>query len=140
MTTNAQAVMEMLNAIERRDQQTILSRFHPEIAFHWPPGLPYGGDHTGADVQKMMLLFGQVWEPLRHDEESRRMDSSIVAADVRVVVASYDWGGRKPDGSEFHTRTMGRYEVEEGLVRDAHMFHYDLVSLIRFIAPRSIER
>ncbi len=127
-------VMTLLKAIESRDVETVLGLFHPEIAFHWQPGLPYEGDHRGAEVQRMMEVFAGIWEPLRPDQDSRNMNPQILATSGETVIAEYEWGGRRADGTGFTTRTLARYQVRNGLVRDARMFHYDLIGVIRFIA------
>jgi ketosteroid isomerase-like protein len=44
---NAERILEIFAAIERRDQQRLLGLCHSDVEFHWPPTLPYGGTSTG---------------------------------------------------------------------------------------------
>jgi hypothetical protein len=72
--SNAEFVLTLLAAIERRDRELLQKRYHPNIEFHWPPGLPYSGVYKGETVAKMQECFGSIWIPLQPTEEGRRMD------------------------------------------------------------------
>ena len=45
-------MLTLLAAIERRDRGLLQSLYHPEIEFHWPPGLPYSGVFRAARLLK----------------------------------------------------------------------------------------
>jgi ketosteroid isomerase-like protein len=54
-TENAEVMLEIFSAIERRDLQRVLDLCHADVEFHWPPSLPYGGSagrasHLGRHV------------------------------------------------------------------------------------------
>ena len=55
--SNPEMVLDVLDAVEMRDVERLGSRDHPEIEFNWPPALPYGGTHRGADVATMSYRF-----------------------------------------------------------------------------------
>ena len=74
---NAEVVLTVLRAIEERDLERLPDLYHPDIAFHWPPGLPYGGTHAGPAVAAMSDLFRATWEPLQPTPELRRMDPEV---------------------------------------------------------------
>jgi ketosteroid isomerase-like protein len=44
---NAEVMLEIFAAIERRDPQRMLELCHPDVEFHWPASLPYGGTSRG---------------------------------------------------------------------------------------------
>jgi ketosteroid isomerase-like protein len=131
---NAKFMLTLLAAIERRDLELVRKLYHPDIEFHWPPGLPYSGVFKGETVAKMQECFASVWFPLQPTAERRRMDSRVVATspDGRVVV-NYIWKGESPDGVAFETETLADYQVDEGRLLRAQMFYYDLPGVIDFL-------
>jgi ketosteroid isomerase-like protein len=133
MNENAQVVMRTLDAVEARRFEELSELYHPEISFHWQPGLPYGGDFAGRSVATMTEAFRTAWEPLQPDAETRRMDAKIVAADGNHVIASYLWRGLDSLGRRFETETLAHYQVADGRLRDARMFYYDHAGVIAFL-------
>lgn len=130
---NADVVLGALGALEERRMDDLHALYHPEIEFHWQPGLPYEGDHSGAGVAAMSETFGATWIPLQPDMETRRMDPKIVAAQDEHIVASYMWRGVDRHGNKFQTETLAHYKVQDGKLRDARMYYYDLAGLIAFL-------
>ncbi len=47
-TASTDIVMAAFAAVERRDERRLAELYHPEVEFHWPPSLPYGGSFRGA--------------------------------------------------------------------------------------------
>jgi len=133
MADAGQTVLEMLQAVEDRDAERLQALYHPDICIHWPPGLPYSGDHRGSDVRRMTTLFAGIWDPLQPDRETRRLDPEVAAVSGGTVIVDYMWKGQRPDGTTFRTSTLGRYEVRAGRVIEARMFIFDLKGLIAFI-------
>lgn len=133
MPGSGQVVMNALSALEARDLERLHALYHPDVCFHWPPGLPYAGTHCGREVMAMTQLFSEIWSPLQPDAETRRLDPRILAVDGDEVIAEYTWRGRGANGSTFSTRTLARYEVRDGRLVDARMFHFDLLGLVSFI-------
>lgn len=131
---NADLMLTILRAIERRDRGLLQKLYHPEIEFHWQPGLPYGGFFTGATVPKMQERFASIWFPLQPTEERRRMDARVIATSTtgREIV-NYVWKGLSPDGVAFETETLADYAIEKGQLRRAQMFYYDLFGLMKFL-------
>jgi ketosteroid isomerase-like protein len=130
---NADIVLRALRAVEDRRLEDLHALYHPEIEFHWQPGLPYSGDYSGSDVVAMSETFDATWAPLQPDMQIRRMGPTIVAAQDKHVVASYRWRGIDGHGNKFETATLAHYQVEDGRLRDARMFYYDLAGLISFL-------
>jgi ketosteroid isomerase-like protein len=133
-TSNAKVVLTVLDAVERRDRELLQKLNHPDVEFHWPPGFPYSGAHKGETVAKMQGSFASIWIPLQPTEESRRMEPHVLATGPQGrVIVNYIWKGLSRDGVRFETETMGDYQVQDGLLRRAQMFYYDLPGLIEFL-------
>jgi ketosteroid isomerase-like protein len=138
MTLNAQAeaniVLDLLHAIEERQSERIAKLYHPEIEFHWPPGLPYSGSFTGPAVAEMAERFAATWLPLQPTDETRRMRPRVVAVgpDGRVVV-NYLWKGLDAKRQRFETEVLADYQVRDGRLARAQMFYYDLPGVIAFL-------
>ena len=89
----------LLAAIEHRDREVLQKLYHPEIEFHWPPGLPYSGVFKGVAIAKMQECFASIWLPLQPTEERRRMDPRVLATDPQGrVIINYIWKGLSSDG------------------------------------------
>lgn len=127
-------VLDVLDAVEKRDAVRLAQLYHPDVEFHWPPGLPYSGVHRGAAVSDMNLRFAQVWLPLQPTMNERRMEPRLVAAQGADVVVRYAWKGRDAAGNLFETPTLAHYQVRDQKLVRAQMYHYDLVGLARFVA------
>lgn len=128
-----QVVLAALEAVEWRRIDKLHQLYHPEVEFHWQPGLPYGGDFSGPAMATMAELFARTWEPLQPDAETRRMDPVVVAAAGDDVVVNYVWRGLDGQGNRFETPTLAHYRVANGKLREARMYYYDLVGLIGFL-------
>jgi hypothetical protein len=127
-------VMEVLHVIEQRQLERLAQLYHPEIEFHWPPGLPYSGDFTGAAVEEMSNRFAATWMPLQPNEETRRMNPRVVAiGESGRVVVNYVWRGLDREGRQFETEVLADYQVRDGLLARAQMFYYDLPGVIAFL-------
>jgi ketosteroid isomerase-like protein len=132
--SNAKVMLTLLAGIERRDRELLQKLYHPDIEFHWPPGLPYSGVFKGWTVAKMQECFASIWFPLQPTEERRRMDSRVLATSPHGrVIINYTWKGLSRDGVAFETETLADYQVEDGRLRRAQMFYYDLPGLIGFL-------
>jgi ketosteroid isomerase-like protein len=131
---NANVVLQILHAIEERQLDRLSTLFHPEIEFHWPPGLPYSGDFKGPAVAEMNERFAATWMPLQPTEETRRMNPRVVATndDGRVIIR-YVWKGLDSNGRRFATETLADYQVRDGQLARAQMFYYDLPGMIAFL-------
>ena len=130
---NADIVLRAISAVEGRRLDDVRALYHPDIEFHWQPGLPYGGDHSGPAVAAMDRTFADTWIPLQPDAETRRMDPQVVAATDGHVVVSYMWRAKDQRGARFETETLAHYQVKDEKLRYARMFHYDLPGLLAFL-------
>ena len=131
---NAEMMLTLLAAIERRDGELLRKLYHPNVEFYWPPGVPYGGVYKGEEVARMSEHFRSIWWPLQPTEELRRIDLRVLATGPQGrVIVNYVWKGLSPDGVGFQTETLADYQVEDGQLRRAQMFYYDLSGLIGFL-------
>lgn len=133
MSTNEEVALATIKAVETRDLATLHALYHPDVTFHWQPGLPYSGDFSGAGMAQMTEIFSGVWGPLQPDEETRRMDPRVVASNGDTVVIEYLWRARRLDGASFETETIAKYRIADGRLIEAQMFYYDLPGLLEFI-------
>jgi ketosteroid isomerase-like protein len=133
-TSPVDVVLNVLDAVEKRDAARLVQLYHPDIEFHWPLGLPYSGVHRGPAISEMSMSFAQVWLPLQPTDNERRMEPWVVAAQDADVVVRYRWKGRDAAGNVFETPTLAHYQVRDLKLARAQMYHYDLVGLARFVA------
>jgi hypothetical protein len=70
---SVQVVLEAFHAVEDRDERRLLELYHPEVEFHWPASLPYGGSFR-ADSRTPGQGWSEVWDPLQPSEAERRID------------------------------------------------------------------
>src|SRR5947207_14077396 len=63
---NIDIVLAAFSAVERRDDQWFADFAHPDVEFHWPPSLPYGGSFRRGEVEtRRGPTWSETWEPLQ---------------------------------------------------------------------------
>jgi ketosteroid isomerase-like protein len=141
MTTNESVaiVLEAFRAVEERDKQRLLELYHPEVEFHWPPSLPFGGSARGGVKDRPGRGWGEVWEPLQPTDTERRMDPRVVAATEKEVVVLWRQRGLSATGKRFDGEALGLYEVRDGKFARAQMFYFDAIAVQRFLAAAEAE-
>ncbi len=132
-------VLEAFKAVEQRDTQRLLELYHPQVEFHWPPSLPFGGASRGGVKDRPGPSWSQVWEPLQPTAAERGMDPRVVAATDNQVVVRWQQRGRSPSGARFDGEALGLYEVRDGKFARAQMFYFDAIAVARFLAASEIE-
>ena len=123
---NVQVMLEIFSAIERRDPQGVFKLCQPDVEFHWPPSLPYGGPSPAS-------AWANTWVPLQPTEAEWRMDPRVVAASSEEVVVLWQQRGVSPTGDRFDGPVIGLYRVREGKLARAQMFYFDTAALISFL-------
>ena len=129
---NVEVMLKIFSAIERRDAQRALELFHPDIEFHWPPSLPYGG--TSRGLKLIRPTWVETWDPLQPTEAERRMDPRVVAANEEEVVILWRQRGVSPDGDRIDTPVLALYQLREGKLARAQMFYFDTAAALSFLA------
>lgn len=124
---NVGVMLEIFAAIERRDLQGVFGRCQPDVEFHWPPSLPYGGTTPRS-------AWADTWVPLQPTAADQRMDPRVVAATDEEVVVLWQQRGASPTGERFDGPVLGLYRIREGKLARAQMFYFDTVALASFLA------
>ena len=134
-TASTDIVMAAFAAVERRDERRLAELYHPEVEFHWPPSLPYGGSFHGPTALQAgdRTGFDQVWDRLQPTRRERRMDPRVVAASDQEVVVLWHQRGLKPDGQGLDMEVLGLYRVRDGKFARAQMFYFDTTAVLRFL-------
>ncbi len=128
---NAEVMLEIFSAIERRDPQRVLDFCCSDVEFHWPPSLPYGGISRGLAGDRP--TWNETWIPLQPTETERRMDPRVVAASDDEVVVLWRQRGVSRAGDRFDSPVLGLYRIREGKLARAEMFYFDSAALANFL-------
>jgi len=139
MDKNAEVVMAVFDAIEKRDQETLFELLHEEVEFLDARSLPYGGTTRGKEKLREQLetdpehTWLGAWGSLQPTVEERRMDPRVITAEGDEVVISYHQRAVGPDGERFDSPVLGIYEVRDGKFARAQMFHFDTAAIVCFL-------
>jgi ketosteroid isomerase-like protein len=137
-TPNAETMLAIFSAIERRDGARLRDLFDPEAELHWPSPLPYSrpaGAHQEPPARPgTQPTWEETWDPLQPTEAERRMDPRVVAAGGDEVVVLWRQRGISPAGERFDGPVLGLYRLRAGRLVRAQMFYFDPVALVGFLA------
>jgi ketosteroid isomerase-like protein len=130
---NVRTILEIFREIEHRDpaRPRQLQHVRPDVEFHWPPALPYGGTFRGRDREGP--TWASTWNSLQPTSSERRMDPRIVGARGDEVVVLYHQRGLAADGARFDGEVLGLYRFRDGELSRAQMFYFDEAALVRFL-------
>jgi ketosteroid isomerase-like protein len=114
---NGELVLAVFAAVERRDPRRFTGLVQPDFEIHWPRSLPYGGSYRDldAEAQRGRPTWAATWDPLQPTAAERRMDPRIVADNQQTG------------------EVLGLYQIRDGRLARAQMFHFDTVALARFL-------
>jgi uncharacterized protein len=138
--SNAEVVLAVIRAVEERDADALFELYHDDVELHDAPSLPYSYTARGKAAMRDQLETAPettwlgTWGPLQPTESERRMDARIIAAAGDEVVALYQQRGVSPEGERFEKPCVGLYEVRDGKLARAQMFHYDTAAITEFLA------
>jgi ketosteroid isomerase-like protein len=136
---SSEVVLATFRALEDRDRERLFARFHDEVEICEPPSLPYGGTVRGkAAIREQLETAPETtwlgtWDPLQPSAAERRMDPRVVATAGDEVAVIYTQRAVSPDGERFESQVMGLYEVRDGKLARAQMFHYDTAATSGFL-------
>jgi uncharacterized protein len=133
MKANEELVLDMIRAVEERDEERILEIYDPDVEFHWPSSLPYGGTYRGPEVAEMNTAFTEAWDPLQRTEEARRIHPRLVASNDDEVVVHYHQRGIDDDGRSCDSEVLAIYRVENGKVTRLQMFYFEPEKVAEFL-------
>lgn len=141
---NVQVILEIFRALEQRDpnRRSVDERedalYQPDVEFHWPSALPYGGTFRGKDA----AVWSATWNPLQPTAAERKMDPQVIGADEHQVVILYRQRGVSPSGERFDGEVIGLYELRDSKLSRAQMFYFDEAALAQFLqrATRELQQ
>ncbi|MEO3759139.1 nuclear transport factor 2 family protein [Mycobacterium sp. B14F4] len=139
MTSKAKVILDMIQAVQDRDAETLERLYHDDLEFREAPSLPYGGTLAGKNVLRDQLesepgkTWLGTWGPLQPTERERRFDPRVVAVNGDEVVVEYRMRGLSADGECFESEVLALYEVRDGKCARAQMFHFDTTALNEFL-------
>jgi uncharacterized protein len=133
---HVEVILEIFHAIEHRDpDRPNLERFqilfHPDIEFHWPPSLPYGGTLRGLQIEGP--TWSGTWDRLQPNASERRMDPRVVAASDEEVVVLWRQKGMNQTGDRIDTPVLGLYQLRDEKLARAQMFYFDSAAVLSFL-------
>jgi ketosteroid isomerase-like protein len=134
---NVQAMLDLFRGIEERDPnrgngERELSFYQPDVEFHWPAALPYGGTFRGLSGRSG-TDWNTTWTPLQPTRAERRMDPQVIGADGGRVVILYHQRGVSPAGERFDGEVIGVYDLRDFKLARAQMFYFDETVCVRFL-------
>jgi ketosteroid isomerase-like protein len=137
---NVDVVLEAFRSLEERDPEAHFALYHPDVEFHDAPSLPYGGAVRGRE--EILERFERApdetwlgsWGPLQPTATERRMDPRVVAANDDEVVVIYQQRAVDPAGDRLDAPVVGLYEVRDGKLARAQMFHFDTAAVVDYLA------
>jgi len=130
--SNIQTMLAVFEAVESRDQARMLELCAPDVEFHWPASLPYGGEVGG--LASRGPSWGETWVPLQPTEAERRLDPRVVAASDNEVVVHWTQRGLSPSGERFQEEVLGLYRMRDEKLARAQMFYFDTAAVAQFLA------
>ena len=139
MQTNADIVLATFRAVEKRDRDWLFALCHDDVEFHDAPSLPYGGAVRGKATLREWLESAPertwlgTWGELQPTETERRMDPRVVASEGQEVTVVFTQRAIGADGERFASPVLGLYEVRDGTLARAQMFHYDTAAILAFL-------
>ncbi len=130
---SAAIVLAAFEAAERRDQQRLRELYHPEVEFHWPAPLPFGGSSRGGVRGQPGPSWSEVWEPLQPTAVN-----AVWTLALSPLPNERSWfsGASEPCGqpaSARRPRCLASMRSGTGVSR-AQMFYFDTTEVLRFLA------
>jgi ketosteroid isomerase-like protein len=133
MNENADVALKIFRAVEERNGEVLLSLCHPDVEFHWPPSLPFGGSQHGLEeLAHHGHDWAETWNAFQTSGE-RKMDPRVIAdCDDEVVVL---WWQRAvaPDGTRLDAQVVSLYEIHDQKLSRAQMFYFDAIEVNKFL-------
>jgi ketosteroid isomerase-like protein len=128
---NATVMLDVFNAIERRDAQRLAELCHPDVELSWPAALPYGGTTRGVATEPPSWMH--TWAPLQLTDAERSMEPRLVASSGDEVVVLWRQRGRSASGERFDGPVLALYTVHDRRLARAQMFYFDTRAVVEFL-------
>jgi uncharacterized protein len=144
MDDDVEVVLAVLRAVEERDRAALLAHLHEDVEFHDAGSLPYGGVARGKaearEAARSEETWIGTWGHLQPTPAERRMDPRVVASNGSEVVVEYRHRAATPAGERIDLPVLALYEVRDGKLARAQMFHFDTAALTGFLARAQADR
>jgi len=114
------------------DLQRLQELWHPDVEFHWPSSLPYGGVSHGPGGERPN--WTQTWIPLQPTEAERRRDPTGRGRNGRGGRGSLAATGAESDGRSLRRPRPGSVSGSRRKLARAQMFYFDTTALAGFLA------
>jgi ketosteroid isomerase-like protein len=121
-------ILDVFEAIERRNEARLRQLFDPRAEFLWPPSLPYRGS-----------TWQSVWDPLQPTSAERRLDPRLIAASGEEAVVLWHQRGVDRAGHQFECPVLGLYRVVGDKLVRAQMFYFDTTATADFLNDASAD-
>ena len=96
-----------------RDAEALFALYHPEIEFHEPPSLPFGGIYRGrAAAREHAVRWQRTWAPLQTEAE-RRMEPRIIAAAEEELVVHWRQRAKDASGHRLDSPVLAWYRMRD---------------------------
>src|SRR5262245_4748585 len=122
---NADVLLDIFAAIERRDVRRVSELCDADVEFIWPPPLPYAGVSRLREQRPIL----DTWVALQLTAAERSMDPRVVAATDREVVILWRQRGVSRGGDRCDSPVLALYQVHGGRLAQAQMFLFDPVAV-----------
>jgi uncharacterized protein len=130
---NLRRVRGLFDAVAARDLPAILGCYAPDVMIQEAPSLPYGGVYRGADgAYEHALAFWRTWAAYQ-PATVESLNPIMFADGCRVVVLWQHEAHDRVSGAHIAHPVVSVYELRDGLVTGARMFHLDTAALLRFL-------
>jgi ketosteroid isomerase-like protein len=139
MGSDAEVALGVIRAVEERDGEKLFDLYHEDVRLHEAPSLPYGGVVEGVPSLREQLESAPentwlgTWAPLQPNEAERRFDPRVISENDGEVVVLYQMRAVSPAGERFEAPVIGLYQVRDGQLARAQMFHFDTQAINEFV-------
>jgi ketosteroid isomerase-like protein len=120
---NVEAVKRLFAAVVGRDQTALQEAYHPEIAIHEAPSMPYGGDYHGHEgALQHVKGYYQTWDALRPAAWQPHPPIFLDTTEDDVVVLWREEAVEAVSGSRIDLPALGVFKVRDGQIVESRMF------------------
>jgi uncharacterized protein len=139
MGSDAEVALGVIRAVEERDGERLMELFADDVQLHDAASLPYGGVTNGKPSLEQQIELAPeetwlgTWDPVQPTEAERRMDPRVLAENDGEVVVLYRQRALAANGERLDAPVIGIYEVHDGKLSRAQMFHYDTAAINGFL-------
>ena len=126
MADHVEIMRKFYQKIEEGDIDYVLSVLHPELLFHVPESLLYGGVHRGIQgFQEVVQTANQTWQDLQV-EPKRFLD----AGEYVIVILRLTWTNQKT-GKHAETDLAEFFKFDGNKIIEILPFYWDTAAMLK---------